>query len=1417
MRRIIYVIITVTLFYFSSKAQVDTSYLHGSKFGDSNLDIRIYIDQNNYYYLEEGKTFSYREVDGQRTNTYFPMAGFNTSQYTEGHLRKQNGPSSSQFVMNYRLLFPKNYDENYSSGYPLILMVHGFGERGNCWDPPWGNLSCYWSNTSWDPNVNNPPVPATNTGTAARLLNNDHNLLHGGKVHLDAVNLANGKLPNDPTLPSRAFPGFVLFPQNLNGWGSRMPSNAYDVIRLVRLVSKEYNINPNRIYIHGLSEGGAAVYHIIRRAPWLFSAVMTMSAVNDGGIIFNNLQNEVVSLPIRTFQGGKDEDPTPTETRGYVVNFKNAGLDIKYYLYSHLGHGTWNTAYSEPDFFSWMLSKNKANPHIKYGVDYICGSNGAGAELIYAKGFFAYQWEKDGVIIPGATSHSYIATTPGTYRGRFSRVPNPGANDWNRWSDPIVIQEKTLPAPPITAKYSTIFPNINNDNAVALETELSEEGYGYRWYQNGNPINFAFSSEDDTVRNFTITNSTFGDGEYIVKNVEGQCESLPSDPVYVRYATAETLTPPSNPAATAISASSIFLNWTDNSSNEKGFEIWRRKGSSGKFEFIALTAANAVSYKDTTNLEPSSEYHYKVRAVSNTSRSAYAPGNDPVTNVIVTTFGDNTPPGAPQNLSIVSNNINSISLSWNAATDNTGIKQYHITYGSNTVATGSDTTRFTITGLNMNSQYTITVRAEDLAGHRSPRSNQVVGNTYMKGLEYQHTTGAWASLTSVNWNFIEYRGMVNNFTLTPRTQEDYFNFKFDGYLFIPETQYYQFRIRSDDGSMLFLNGFNSSDLTQHRIINNDFIHGNITVESEEILLTQGPHRIVALYFEHAGSQNLTVSYRKKSDSTTWDPDWTVIPDSMLTTGTYTPPVSLPAPTNLTATAGGMTQMNLSWQYTGSSSDMFEIYRSASQNGVYEIIGSTTSTSFHDAGLTPASTYYYKIKSIANNGSSSSFSNLANGTTSSDNVAPSAPSNLQLASNGAASVGIIWTASTDNTKVTGYNIYVNGSLHGSTGSPGYLVDELLPNTTYTIRVRAYDANNNLSAFSPALSVMTTSEHTACDFMIEASDICNEPELSIYVTQTQTGTSYVASLSGRDVSESVVSTGQDIVLKVPSTELTEGTNTITVTAGQLCRTELPSKDITIHYTVPPVTAVETDSLSICEGDTVILKASGAPEDGHYKWYNNDGELASGSSGSSYVTSAIYERSTFQVKAVTSNGCEGNPVDILITPEKVPDPVIGWADSTHLMIDAEITDGITIEWYLNGEPLQERDRILQPLLEGFYSAVLTQNGCIKYSEPMLVEIDQVTSVNPTHPYERVFNVHPNPARSVFNIDIGIKTSSIESMQISMSDLSGRILYTAMVTPRPTGMYQVNIPEHVLPGIYILTIEQGKTKIRRKIAVAK
>lgn len=831
-----------------SHSQIDTTLIYNSAARFGPLDIRIAKSPSDYYFLEPDKTFSYREVNGQKTNSYLDMTAWDSSPYKQGMLMETvNG--SVQFVMNYRLLEPSNYDNNYQEGYPLVLVLHGLSERGNC-----AGSDCYHGTTSYSPNVNSPKANSSNQNP---LLNNDYNLVHGGSNYLEAHRINGNALPDDPALPARGFPGFVLFPQNLNGWDG---AAAADAIRLVRLMMKKYNIDPNRVYINGVSNGGHGAYEAMLRAPWLFAAGALFSAADDAGITANKWESDIAGIPLWIFQGGVDKKPTPRQTEVYVDKFRKAGTLIRYTRYEQLGHGTWNKAFSEPDFFSWMLGNRNNNIDVFADNPIVCKTNGKGSLLSLPKGYRAYEWEHNGVKLQNEKSFQVLATLPGNYRGRIL-----DQQDFSRWSKIINVVEKD-PEPVTLEQVGTVL--LKDPNGANEATLLTRAAHHYQWFKNGVEIDLP-GLQDDTLHTAKIK-SNLGDGIYTVSVSDyDNCPSRPSPAKYVYFSDRAPLNieTPKGMTLLSTSPSEVLVSWADASANESGFEIWRRKigaETTTPWRLVKISAMNEIAYADK-GLVPSGNYEYLIRAIGTSGRSPYT------TAQTVATPLDGQPPSAPMDLTVSIPSYKTLKLNWKPAEDNSSILQYIIHIGSDTIHTGSSDTTFILDKFVINQQYTFQVHAIDAGGNAGALSNTASIFTKVEGLYYQHSTGDWKNLDEVDWSIAEFTGMVDDFSLTPKTQEDYFNFRFEGYLNIVNDGIYQFRLSSNDGSRMFFE--------DTLLINNDGIHNLATVTAPIQLLPSGFYAIGVDFFDQTLTDTLAVEY-KGPDS---NGEWMTIPPDKLST------------------------------------------------------------------------------------------------------------------------------------------------------------------------------------------------------------------------------------------------------------------------------------------------------------------------------------------------------------------------------------------------------------------------------------------------------------------------------------------------------------------------------------------------------
>ena len=121
-----------------------------------------------------------------------------------------------------------------------------------------------------------------------------------------------------------------------------------------------------------------------------------------------------------------------------------------------------------------------------------------------------------------------------------------------------------------------------------------------------------------------------------------------------------------------------------------------------------------------------------------------------------------------------------------------------------------------------------------------------------------------------------------------------------------------------------------------------------------------------------------------------------------------------------------------------------------------------------------------------------------GSSTPDTIAPTQPVITGASNITSTSFSLNWNASTDNVGVTGYDVYKNGVLFGSTSGTSLLITGLTANTQYQMTVKAKDAAGNISTASSALAVTTTNTPPA------SSNIAlNKPVLA---SSTQGGGSY-----------------------------------------------------------------------------------------------------------------------------------------------------------------------------------------------------------------------------------------------------------------------------------------------------------------------
>ena len=257
----------------------------------------------------------------------------------------------------------------------------------------------------------------------------------------------------------------------------------------------------------------------------------------------------------------------------------------------------------------------------------------------------------------------------------------------------------------------------------------------------------------------------------------------------------------------------------------------------------------------------------------------------------------------------------------------------------------------------------------------------------------------------------------------------------------------------------------------------------------------------------------------------------VSPDSnSVSVTTLTPAPDTTAPTAPTLASSGttLTTTNLSW--SGATDNVAVTGYDVYQDGVFRT--STTSTTLAVTGLSNSTTYafYVQAKDAAGNLSLAS-NTFTVKTLAPDTTAPTAPT-LSASGTTQTTTNLSWSGATDNLAVTGYDVFRNGSLIGSTTTATtFAVTGLTASTTYTFNVRSKDAAGNISLNSNTVSVTTLAVSTITYCASRGNNTADE-----FINRVQLGT--INNLSGNN--------GGYGNFTALSTNLVRGTsNTITIT--------------------------------------------------------------------------------------------------------------------------------------------------------------------------------------------------------------------------------------------------------------------------------
>lgn len=248
----------------------------------------------------------------------FPLVGCSTMRAEEGGQFVKRTIVVDGAARTYQVFVPTHRTANQDA--PVVLFLHGSGERGS-----------------------------------------------GGESQL--------KAGLGPYVQAHAddFPAIVVFPQ-VEENGEWMGANVDMALAATEAATKEFNGDPKRTYLTGLSMGGYGTWEIALAAPTRFAALVPIcgallppnderalyvTGVADATDPYAALAAKLGQVPVWIFHGAKDDAVSPADDRKTFAAFTAAGADVQYTEFPDTGHNSWDATYRLDAMWQWLFAQRK--------------------------------------------------------------------------------------------------------------------------------------------------------------------------------------------------------------------------------------------------------------------------------------------------------------------------------------------------------------------------------------------------------------------------------------------------------------------------------------------------------------------------------------------------------------------------------------------------------------------------------------------------------------------------------------------------------------------------------------------------------------------------------------------------------------------------------------------------------------------------------------------------------------------------------------------------------------------------------------------------------------------------------------------------------------------------------------------------
>lgn len=288
---------------------------------------------------------------------YFPLSI--TAQSASSLKRISYQSEADQSEREFLLYLPKGFDDNPDKKWPVMLFLHGNGERGN------GTTELDFVLTHgplYEAWIQKRDLPFIIIGPQLQMFGMDKYANYLAERSADQMPKAfedsipprspkwTSDLPMDGQLSSTDYPFESYGPPM--GW----ELVEADLMDMLDLVIDEYRGDQSRTYLTGLSYGGFGTWYLASKNPQRFAAISPVVGWGHVDLMTSIARHKI---PIWCIAGGRDQAVILKYFYPGVNELERLGHEVRFTIEADMAHDTWKRVYGGNDLYDWFLTHHK--------------------------------------------------------------------------------------------------------------------------------------------------------------------------------------------------------------------------------------------------------------------------------------------------------------------------------------------------------------------------------------------------------------------------------------------------------------------------------------------------------------------------------------------------------------------------------------------------------------------------------------------------------------------------------------------------------------------------------------------------------------------------------------------------------------------------------------------------------------------------------------------------------------------------------------------------------------------------------------------------------------------------------------------------------------------------------------------------